>query len=208
MKKYSFFLDFDDTLIETKHLVAQYLNKKYGVDLTTEDLVDNNGFNNTLCANGVGVSYNEVYLDFGKNFFPSFSLKDFLLYPNAKETIINLSSIYNLYITTSRQKVEKTYIEEILKYHEIYSCFQDIHCVWNYNGNYFVSETKSSFVEKKKDQETGIGFIDDSLAEVKEIVKTRCVASPSLFDPKKKYQKEGMGFEIFYNWKQIEKIFS
>lgn len=119
-----------------------------------------------------------------------------------------MSEIYNLYIVTSRQKCGKTYIENILKHNEILHCFKEIHCVWDWQDGRFVSEPKKVFVEKKIIEGTAIGFIDDSIEEVRWFINTKNMASPALFDPQKTYPKEGIGFEIFNNWKQIEKIFS
>lgn len=208
MKAFSLFLDFDDTIVETRSLIAQYFNKRYGVAITAEDIKNNNGFDLALKNKGVSIEDNNVYLDFGKNFFSSFSLENFNLYPGAKDAILNLSEIYNLYIVTSRQKSEETDIREILKHHGLHYCFKDIHCVWDFKENHFVSEPKKSFIQKKRETEIGISFIDDSIDEVLEVMKTRCITSPALFDPLKGYPKEGVGFEIFNNWKQIEKIFS
>ncbi len=208
MSRFSFFLDLDDTVIKSKTHVASYLSNKYGVTIRPEDLVDNNGFHNTLNSHGVNVSYNEVYLDFGKNFFSSFSLQDFSLYPGAKEAIVSLSRFYNLYIVTSRQKNEKPYIEEILKYHEILSCFRDIHCVWDWKDGSFVSEPKASFIEEKRKTEVGVCFVDDSIEEIQRIAKSNLVISRILFDPQRSYSKEGIGFEVFNNWGQVKKMFA
>lgn len=210
MKRFSLFLDFDDTLVETRHLVAQYLGKRYGIQLQAEEISDNNGFDQALKKYGVNIGYNEVYLDFGKNFFPSFDLQEFKLYPGAKEAILHLSEIYNLYIVTSRQRCEKTHIKNILRHNEILHCFKEdeIHCVWDWQDDHFVSEPKRNFVEKKRPEETVTGFIDDSIDEIRCFINTKNVASTVLFDPKRTYNKEAIGFEVFHDWKTIEKIFS
>jgi 5'(3')-deoxyribonucleotidase len=135
-------------------------------------------------------------------------LQEFKLYPGAKEAILHLTEIYNLYVVTSRQKCEKTHIENILRHNEILHCFNEIHCVWDWQDGHFVSEPKKVFVEKKRSEETIIGFIDDSIDEVRWIISTKNIASPALFDPKRTYPKEAIGFEIFHDWKTIEKIFS
>lgn len=204
MKRYSFFVDFDDTSIPTKHLVAQYLGNKYGVKLNSGDLTNNNAFDQTLKNFGVDIGYNEVYLDFGKNFFPSFDIENFMLYPGEKEAIEKLSEIYNIYIVTSRQENEKEYIKDILKKNNIFDCFQGIHCVWKWEKGFFKEDSKASFM--KRQEGANIGFLDDSLHEIKNALKESIY--PILFDPFCSHKGEGLGYEVCSTWKQVEKIFS
>ena len=205
MKRYSFFVDFDDTIVPTKHLVAQYLSNKYNVPVETKDLTDNNGFNKTILDKGVTVGYNEVYLDFGKNFFPNFGIKDFIFYPGAKDAIERLSEIYNLYIVTSRQEEEKENLKNILKFNNVLECFQDIHCVWKWGNNHFVEDSKTSFM--KRQEGTNIGFLDDSLAEIKSATK-ESIIYPVLFDPYGTHKGESFGYDVCSSWEKVKKTFS
>lgn len=208
-RRYAFFVDFDDTLVETRHLVAQYFSKKYGVIILPEDILDNNGFDSALRIKGVKESSDQIYLDFGKNFFNNFKVEDFCLYDGVKEAIISLSSIYNIYIVTSRQKSERVYIENILRHNGVLQYVSEVHCVWDWDdqNKHFISDSKASFIERKREKEIGIAFVDDSIKEVLDV--TKCIASPVLFDPKHKYTKENRGLlSVFSTWKQIEEIFS
>lgn len=205
MKRFSFFVDFDDTITPTKHLVAQYLSSRYGVNLTRDDITNNNDFGLILKSSGVNVDRNQIYLDFGKNFFPSFALENFALYSGAKEAIEKLSEIYNIYIVTSRQESEKKYLRDILEFYNLFKCFEDIHCVWKWNGGQFIEDSKTSFMKRQKG--TNIGFLDDSLEEIKNAVK-ETIGYPVLFDPFLIHKKEGLGYDVCSSWEKVEKTFS
>lgn len=206
MKKGLYFVDLDDTLISTRHLVVAYMNHRYQIKTMEEDLKDNNSFH--LVVNKFRpehtTTYNDVYLDFARNFFPFFRPEDFCLFDGAREAIQKMYEKNCLFITTTRQDIEKEEIKKILRYHEILHFFSDIHCVWRWENNKFVSIPKVSFINSLPGVK--VGQIDDSLFEIKESVGN--VLYPILFDPERKYVGETAGFEIVSHWKQIQDEYS
>ena len=201
------FIDFDDTILNTRPLTTQYMNQKYGINTTEDDWLDNDHFDsvvNSFRKDKIPVKPEDVYLSFGKEFFHTFDLKSFHFLENAIETIANLSCHYSLYIITSRQKSEKKNIETILKKGGIYNCFSGIHCVWDfdYTKEEFRAIPKAQFIENVKSG-INIGAIDDSKKEL-ELIGNR-VLVPTLFNPNKKEQKGIL--EIARDWQDILNIF-
>lgn len=206
MKNFSFFFDFDDTLIPTKHLVVKYMNSTYNINTNTGDWVDNDNYDSVIkkFKPDSCVIPDEIYLNFGRDFFPFFSLEEFSLFDGAREAIEEMHEKYNLYVVTSRQGKEKNHIKKILKNQGVLDLFEYVHCVYNWENNKFISQPKAEFI--KSIPGVKIGFLDDSLSEVTKSIGS--VLCPLLFDPHGKHTKEVGRLEIVSCWKQVKREFA
>jgi len=203
MKRYNLFLDFDDTISPTKNLITCYFNNKYNLNCREEDFQDNDNFEKAIVEKGYDISSDELYLDFGENFFPCFINSDQIrLFDGAKEAIKEFSNIYNLYIVTSRQKKEEKYIRQIIEKNDLSKCISGIHCVWDFRNGSFQEEPKLQFMQTRSG--TNVGFIDDS---IKEIHKASPLINSVLFDPKKKHSAS-RSYETVSSWADLRRIFT
>lgn len=203
-KKRNLFFGFDDTIVPIKNLMADYISNKYGIRAREEDC-DIYNFCQTINQTSpkIKMSYSDLYLNFGMNFFSSFNLKnDFRLFDGAKEIIPLLSEAYNLYIVSTRRSSEKGFMSEILQNNGVFEYFSKIYCFRDYTNNSYRGLNKIDFI--KNIDKTNVAFIDSS---IKDIEKTRNIIDSFLFDPKNFYKNE-TEIERFSNWEQIGKTFS
>jgi len=204
-KKWNLFFGFDDTIVPTKNLMADYIYNKYGITAKEEDC-DIYNFCQTINQTSPKikkVSYFDLHLNFGINFFSSLDLKnDFKLFDGAKEIIPLLSEAYNLYIISPRRSPEKGFMSEILQNNGIFEYFSKIYCFGDYINNSYRGLNKVDFI--KSTNRTNMALVDSSIGDIKKIRNT---IDSFLFDPKDCYMNE-TEIERFSSWEQIGKTFS
>ncbi len=188
-EKPNLFFDWDDTIMVSRPLTIAYLEKRYGVHISYEEF--NHGNVNSLdkFLNSkkpeLKLSPSEVYLDYAKNFWWAFDgVRSLHFLPYSIEVIKSLSEYYNLWIVTSRQEIEKVFIQEVIdKY--FFNCFSGVHCVWK--NVYGLGVSKVDFIRNTEGEK--IAFVDDSVSEV---LKVSSVLISYLFDPRKESSNKGV----------------
>lgn len=201
-EKPNLFFDWDDTIMVSRPLTISYLEKRYRVRISYEEFHHGNASSLDKFLNSkkpeLKLSPGEVYLDYAQNFWLSFDWSRSLqFFPYSIEVIKSLSGYYNLWVDTSRQEIEKVFIQAIIdKY--FFNCFSGVHCVWkNTNG---LGVSKIDFIKSIKGEK--VAFIDDSVSEV---FKASSFISSYLFDP----NKENTNSEIvkLSSWIDIGNMF-
>jgi len=203
MKKSNLFFDLDDTILNTKPIVIEYINKKYNVNITEDDYNYHDNFPEVIKKYdpNFGMSFEDFYLDYGKNFITSIdSNKNIQLIEGAGNILPLLSEKYNLFIVTTRQKSGIDVIKYLLKKHLAKNYFKQIHCVWKKVGRTFVARPKKDFILDTYGK--NIAFIDDSIKEVKKM---------SEFLPTFLFDQKGInkvnGVQSLKNWEEISERF-
>ena len=204
MKKSNVFLDFDDLIVKTKPAVISYVYDRYGVKITDSEYYNENGSLHDVIKRynpHLSVTFNELYLDYGKNFLASLEWnRNIPLMEDVQEIIPMLSRKYNLFIVTARQKIGLEVIDKLTV--EFFGkCFKEIHCVWEWVDDVgFCESSKKSFISKVQGEK--VVFIDDSKKEIK---KMENILPTYLFDPEGLCKPEN-GINIVRSWKEIGTI--
>ncbi|MFA6920085.1 MAG: HAD hydrolase-like protein [Candidatus Paceibacterota bacterium] len=203
MKKSNLFFDLDDTILNTKPVVIEFINKKYNVNITESDYRYNDNFPEVIKKYDpkFKMSFEDFYIDYGKNFIASIdSNKNIQLISGAKVVIPFLYEKYNLFIVTAREKSGMNVINYLLKKYLSKNYFKQIHCVWRRAGDTFVAESKKDFILSIHGKK--VAFIDDS---VKEVQKMSDFLPTFLFDQKDENKIDGI--KTLKNWSEIAEMF-
>ncbi len=196
------FFDFDEFKFKTLGIQKDYINQRYGINLSSEEF---NGhkleelINLNLPAGSTAVKREDVYLDLAENFLSSIDWH-FLVepYEDMPEVVLELSKKYDLITVTARQKSSKSSIEFLLNKF-IPGCIKDIHYVYEHIGNKkFKEVTKKEFIQGMEGNKKG--FFDDSPHEVKEI---QGIIPAYLFDPTGIHDNDVDIHNRVRSWKEI-----
>ena len=205
MEKPNIFLDLDDLIIKTKAVALSYINKKYGVQITYDEYVNNNDELHKIIQrhnSNFNLTFDEVYLDYGKNFLASMEWhEDVELMEDVQEVISLLSQKYTLWVVTARQKVGLNVINHLLNRH-FQGCFKGIHCVYEWiEGIGYHGISKKDFISNVSGEK--LAFIDDS---PKEILRMKNIIPTYLFDQDRLYNSME-GVNRVQSWRDIGRIF-
>lgn len=208
MKRRNICVSFD-ALFQTRHLISDYMNWRYGLETSPENWESGQPFDQIINSfrSKTELSRRKVYSDYDGGFFRYHKKRDFELFEGAKETIKGLSSCYNLYVVTERCRSGKIFIEELLKRNNLFNNFSGIHC----SESYFPSEEKDNFKTSflpvlMAMGRFNMGYIDTSKKEVERSLGK--VFVPVLFCPQEEecppfFEK----YEKARNWKKIQELF-
>jgi len=192
-------VDFDNTQFDSLPVLAEYVNRVFGIKSLPEDHRDL-PIDQILekYERKINLTLNEVYYYFIQSFQTSTTWHDYIKpMPGLTEVLPRLAKKCNIYTCSSRQTGGITNIRRLS---EIYvpGCIKDIHCVWTYVGPGYTGISKAEFVKSLVGE--NVMFIDDSpkeLSTVKDLVPT------ILF---RESDANSHGFTSAKNWWEVEKI--
>ncbi|MDB4984731.1 MAG: hypothetical protein JWM20_910 [Patescibacteria group bacterium] len=203
-KKHIFF-DFDGMKFDTIPKQVEYLNQRYGLNLTVDDHTDglflDEILNKHLPADK-HVTRIDAYRDVSKYFLESHEWHEGIMpMEGMAETLEALSKEYVLWTVTARQIGGIDVIKQVLDRH-VPNCIEDIHCVWRYQDGDFKAVSKREFIESIDGEK--VGFLDDSPSEVEQI---QDIVPSWLFDPTGKHDSNTKIKNRVRSWREIKGLF-
>ncbi len=204
MKKKNMFLDHDGVMVDEKPYVLLYLNERYKINLRLADNINFDLLHEViqLHTGNPNLTFDEVYLDIGKNFHASDIWNERMpIIEDMPKVAPELAKKYNLHIATARQKIGHSALRTVYHRH-IPKCIQELHCAWDYEeGRGFWSVPKATFIQNFEGEK--IAFIDDTL---KEVLGTKDIIPSYLFDLHGVHTKE-TEIPKLESWKHIGDTF-
>lgn len=187
-KKGNIIFDLDNTLIESRHIMIEYMNSKWGINSIERDYYDDDNLHAIVnkYRNGSPVSRKEFYDDYVANLILSMEwnrrIKPVLF---LKEIIESFSREHNLYIATKRLDISARIVNQMLKDYHIAQYIEDVYYAIryiNFFGNRYLKLSKGFFMKNLPRE--NIAFVDDSLHEIE---KTKDIVPSYLIDPLNMY---------------------
>ena len=166
------FLDFDDTLVVTRHLVIQFLNSFYRIQIPSDMYLCGNSLEevvNTYLPNNKQVTRHQLYDDYAINFLASKKIHDDAYPMEGTEIFIpQLALRYDLWVVTARQDGCRHVVENLCK--KFFSrSIVGMHFVWKRVAPMQFSEnaSKKQFIASTRGEK--IAFLDDNPNEVNDM---------------------------------------
>ena len=169
MSKPYLFLDFDGLQFATLGPHTEYVNKKYGVNMTIDDI------RNDVMLEAIqklrpelGLTFYSFFSDIGENFQTSMEWhKNVMPVTSAEEIIPLLARKFTLWTVTARQEITM-HVMKYLSEKYFPSCISMYHCAYKDSGKgYFDRISKKDFLQNFKGGENV--FIDDTPREVQSV---------------------------------------
>lgn len=194
------FIDFDDTVVQTRPLAAAFLRKHYGAHIPMGQ--EYNGDNLFALVSqhlppDAQMSEKDFWLHYSHEHLASHewhrSAEPTL---GATDIIPRLAKHYELWTVTARPTLSREVVHTVLE-RLFPNCFTDSHFVWHFDGTEFVGTPKHTFMELMG---SGVAFVDDSPHE---IARAQHVVESFLFDPHNHHEQNQQITNRVTSWYDI-----
>ncbi len=200
------FYDFDDTMLDTRHLVAAYINLRYGTNISAEMYLSGNSLElavNAALPPGKAVSRDRFYEDFDRLFLRSMKWHSKAVpVKDAEKYIPMISRKYNQWVVTARQDGCAPIFSKLCKKF-FGNHISGAHFVWSRTGEcqFEMNQSKRDFIASFPGNK--VAFFDDNPEEVR---KTGEVITTYLFDPNDHHHHETDIQHRVKSWEEIASI--
>lgn len=191
------FLDFDETLFNTKGAVFSYFKEKYGVKLDSNQWYCGNQFYETINQQIENkISADTFWRDFADEFLASVERhKQVEAMPQMIPVVKELAEKYDLYVVTARQEEGKKSMFYLFE-RDIKGCINFAHFAWARSRKEKEYFSKKDFIQSRWGE--NVCYMDDNPNEIEEVDPFL----PSfLFDPKG-FHKE-TPFKRIESWEEF-----
>ena len=204
MKKENLVFGFDDTLVNSRPLVVEYLNQRWGIKAKESDFYEYNAVHKVVQGylKDDSLTYEQIYDDYQANFAKSLHWHERIEpMPQMCEVVSELCLKYDLHIATKRNNSGIHLVNMVLdKY--LPQKIQSVYCaIKHIEGVGYMFMKKRDFILGLNGKT--IALIDDSKIEVEEAIG---VVQPYIFDPELVHGPID-GVISVRSWREIGNIF-
>lgn len=204
------FFDFDNTLIDVRHVLARFLKDHYDFEIDLGTFIDGSNLPiliNERLPDEDKIDEHAFYRHCSMHFTGSIEWHtDCEPIPGAVETLQLLKNQYELWIVTARDLATKPVVDYILE-KNFPGLFSGAHFVWQFDDDQqrFVGVPKKDFIMDFDLRRAKIAFFDDSPGE---ILATQNHLPAYLFDPHNHhpdYVSQGIR-NLVKSWDEIKNL--